>query len=64
MLVNGIGENPKKALAAQGIEIFEIEGLIEDAVEAVYKGHPLNHLIKRRPTACGAGCMGSGGGCG
>jgi nitrogen fixation protein NifB len=64
LLVNGIGEKPKKALTAEGIQIFEIEGLIEDAVEAVYKGQTLNHLIKRRQTACGAGCMGDGGGCG
>jgi nitrogen fixation protein NifB len=64
LLVNGIGEKPKKALTAVGIQIFEIEGLIEDAVEAVFKGQTLNHLIKRRPAACGAACMGSGAGCG
>jgi len=64
LLVSGIGEAPGKALIRSGISVKEIEGMIEDAVNAVYNGTGLNHLIKRKQTACGTGCSGSGGGCG
>lgn len=64
LLVSGIGENPKQTLSASGIDIFNVEGLIDDAVDAVFKGSPLRHMIKRSATACGAACGGTGGGCG
>ncbi len=64
LLVSGIGDNPKRTLSASGIDIFNVEGLIDDAVEAVFEGRPLRHMIKRPVTACGAACSGTGGGCG
>lgn len=64
LLVSGVGEKPKAALEAEGIRVLEVEGLIEDAVSAAFRGTGLKHLIKRKKTACGAVCMGDGGGCG
>jgi nitrogen fixation protein NifB len=63
-LVNGVGANPQKVLSAAGIEVLEIEGLIEEAVRAVLAGETLNHMVKRSLTACGASCGGTGMGCG
>ncbi|MGB5618529.1 MAG: radical SAM protein [Desulfobacterales bacterium] len=64
LLVNGVGANPQKVLSAAGIEVLEIEGLIEEAVRAVLAGETLNHMVKRSLTACGASCGGTGMGCG
>ena len=64
LLVSGIGTNPMQVLTQSGIRVIEIEGMIEEAVEAVYAGKDLRHLIKRTRTACGTGCQGSGLGCG
>jgi nitrogen fixation protein NifB len=64
LLVSGVGANPCKILSATGIEVLEIEGLIEEAVHAVFAGESLNHMVKRELTACGAACGGNGMGCG
>lgn len=64
LLVSGIGENPKRVLSTTGLDIMEIEGVIDEAVRAVFEGQSLRHLIKREMKACGAGCSGTGGGCG
>ncbi|MEZ4526119.1 MAG: nitrogenase cofactor biosynthesis protein NifB [Desulfobacterales bacterium] len=64
LLVSGIGENPKRTLTESGIDIMEIEGVIDEAVRAVMDGQSLKHLIKREMRACRAGCSGTGGGCG
>ncbi|GBC61750.1 nitrogenase cofactor biosynthesis protein NifB [Desulfonema ishimotonii] len=64
LLVSGIGENPRRLLTMRGIDILEIEGVIDEAVRAVFEGNSLKHLIKRNMTACGAGCSGTGMGCG
>lgn len=64
LLVSGIGDTPRDALTESGLDIVEIEGLIEDAVQAVFNGQSLKHLIKRNMAACGAGCQGTGMGCG
>ena len=63
LLVNSTGGNPKKALTASGVEVVECEGLIEEAVSAVFAGKSLNHMAVR-PMACGVGCGGNGMGCG
>ena len=59
-----VGANPLQVLGAAGIEVLEIEGLIDEAVRAVFSGETLNHMVKRSPTACGASCQGNGMGCG
>ncbi|MBC2733364.1 MAG: radical SAM protein [Desulfobacteraceae bacterium] len=64
LLVGGVGANPKKVLAGAGIEVLEIEGLIDEAVRAVFTGENLNHMAKRTLTACGSSCGGNGMGCG
>lgn len=64
LLVSGVGGNPQKVLKAAGIEVLEIEGLIDEAVRAVFAGESLNHMAKRSLTACGEACSGNGMGCG
>ncbi len=64
LLVSGVGESPRKTLAAAGVEVLEIEGLIHEAVRALFAGEGLNHMVKRTPTACGNSCGGSATGCG
>jgi nitrogen fixation protein NifB len=64
LLVSGVGTNPMKVLSASGIEVLEIEGLIDEAVRAVFAGESLKHMVKRSLTACGATCTGTGMGCG
>ena len=38
--------------------------LVDEAIQAIFEGQSLRHLIKRDMTSCGAGCSGGGGGCG
>jgi nitrogen fixation protein NifB len=64
LLVSGVGSNPQQVLSAAGIEVLEIEGLIDEALRAVFAGEPLNHMVKRSLKACGAACGGNGLGCG
>ena len=64
LLVSGVGANPRQALTRKGIEVVEIEGLINEAVQTVFDGGSLRHLTKRKMTACGAECSGTGAGCG
>ena len=64
LLVGGVGSNPQKVLSAAGIEVVQIEGLIDEAVRAVFAGESLNHMVKRTVTACGEACGGNGMGCG
>ncbi|HMQ53512.1 MAG TPA: nitrogenase cofactor biosynthesis protein NifB [Anaerolineae bacterium] len=64
LLVSGIGASPKEVLTEAGIEILEVEGLIDEAVKAVFEERSLNHLLKRGRTVCGAACSGTSQGCG
>lgn len=64
LLVSGVGNTPQQVLNGKGIEVLEIEGLIDEAVRAVFAGESLNHMVKRSLTACGAACGGNGMGCG
>jgi nitrogen fixation protein NifB len=64
ILVSGVGGNPKKVLSDSGMEVIECEGVIEEAVRAVFAGESLNHMAIRRPFACGSGCGGNQMGCG
>ena len=64
ILVSGAGANPKKVLDESGIEVIECEGIIDEAVRALYAGENLNHMAVRRPSACGSGCGGNMMGCG
>ena len=64
ILVNAAGSTPKAALEERGIEVIEMEGLIEEGLTAVYSNQPIPAALKRRFTSCGAGgCRGTGTGC-
>jgi nitrogen fixation protein NifB len=63
LLVSGIGENPRRVLTAKGIVVYQIEGLIEEAVQAVFEGRPLNHMEMHHLKPCGTGCSGDATGC-
>ncbi|GBE04559.1 feMo cofactor biosynthesis protein NifB [bacterium BMS3Abin10] len=63
LLVSGIGENPRQVLGKRGINVLVLEGLIEEAVTAVFTGKNISHLMKRERTVCGDDCSGTGGGC-
>jgi nitrogen fixation protein NifB len=64
-LVNAAGTSPKVALEERGIEIIEMEGMIEEGLTAVFADQPIPKSLKRRFTSCGAGtsCRGTGTGC-
>ncbi len=63
-LVNAAGPSPKAALEERGIEIIEMEGLIEEGLTAVFASQPIPASLKRRFTSCGSGgCRGTGTGC-
>lgn len=64
ILVSGIGNNPKTVLEKNEIEVFVLEGLIDEAISAIYDGNTLNHMQKRSETVCGAECSGTAMGCG
>ena len=63
LLVSSAGNTPKTVLNKNGIIVHEVEGVIEDAVYRVFEGKSLNHMVKRKPRACGTGCEGTGMGC-
>lgn len=64
LLVSGVGDNPRKTLSLSGINVYQIEGLIDDAVQEAFQGSDLRHMIRRAVSGSGMGCSGSGGGCG
>ena len=64
ILVSGVGSSPKKVLGDSGIEVIECEGVIDEAVRAVFAGESLKHMAVRQAFACGSGCGGNAMGCG
>jgi len=64
VLVSGIGTRPKTVLSRNGIEAYEVEGIIEDALLALFTGGSINGFTKRPMPRCGEGCSGGGIGCG
>ena len=63
LLVNAAGDTPKQALIKQGIQVIEMEGLIEEGLECVFSGEPIPKTLQKRFTSCGDGCKGTGTGC-
>jgi nitrogen fixation protein NifB len=41
LLAAGIGQRPVEVLTDKGLNIYEVEGLIEDALAAIYEGKEL-----------------------
>ena len=63
VLVSGAGANPLSMLKSMGIQVIQMNGLIEAGLDAVYKGKSLNGF-KVIQFKCGDGCGGTGTGCG
>ncbi len=63
ILVNGIGDAPKKILTEKGFEILVLSGLIHEILDAVNNGQDMNPFLKRNPIRCNAECSGTGMGC-
>ena len=65
ILVNDLGEMPKKTLRDKGIRPVTMVGFIEKGLEAVYSGRGLTSLQTRVHKCSSKGaCMGGGTGCG
>jgi nitrogen fixation protein NifB len=63
VLVSGVGESPTKTLQAAGIRVIQMTGLIEEGLEAVYKGKQIRTVKKADAFKCGASCKGTATGC-
>lgn len=64
LLANRAGGAPCRILPQLGIRVMETEGLILDAVEAIYTGRRLPQSVIRRKSCAAGGCSGGGTGCG
>jgi nitrogen fixation protein NifB len=64
VLVAGVGPAPRRTLESSGLRVVEAEGLIEDALEPLFRDSPLPASMARRFESCGNGCGGTGQGCG
>jgi nitrogen fixation protein NifB len=65
VLVASAGQSPRAALAAQGIKLVMMEGLIEEGLDAVFRNVEVRApLRKEHRCGSGAGCSGNGQGCG
>ena len=53
---------PVRRSPSQGIQVIMMEGLIEEGLEAVYRGVPIRAPL-RKQHRCGSGCAGNGLGC-
>jgi len=62
LLTSGAGPAPQRTLTATGLRVVVTETLIEEALLAVYEGQTIRAPV--REFRCGAGCGGTGGGCG
>lgn len=63
ILAGGAGPSPTEALARLGIKVIVTEGFIEEALIDISQGTPLR-LSSQIKHSCGAGCKGTGLGCG
>jgi nitrogen fixation protein NifB len=58
LLTSGIGGTPREVLSKSGIATLEVEGLIDEALQRVFKGDSALAVMRRRATT---GCSASGG---
>ena len=63
LLVSGIGTAPRKILAQRGIDILEINGMIESVITSLKNEQDISHLLVREHNSCGEHCRGTGMGC-
>ncbi len=66
ILVSAAGGQPKQVLASSGIQVIEMEGMIDSGLSHIFRGETLPPSLKRTFKECGAGvtCGGDGTGCG
>ncbi len=66
ILVNAAGTTPKQVLASSGIQVIEMEGMIDSGLTHLFHGEELAPSLRREFKSCGAGitCGGDGTGCG
>jgi nitrogen fixation protein NifB len=64
LLTTGVGSAPRRVLTERGVEIVEMEGLIDEGLTAVFGGKAIPAPLRRTFHGCGLGCGGGGGGCG
>ena len=64
ILVNGVGAKPTEILQRVGVAVVEMAGLIDNGLDAVYKGRKLKSVLKTQMSKCGESCSGNGNGCG
>lgn len=66
VLVQAAGSTPKSSLTRKGIQVIEMEGLIDAGLRHLFHKEPLPPQLKREFKSCGAGvtCGGDGTGCG
>jgi nitrogen fixation protein NifB len=63
VLVSACGPRPKQIIEGFGLPVIEMEGLIEEGLEALFHDEEIPVSLRRRFTSCGASCAGSGNGC-
>ncbi len=63
ILVSACGPRPKQVVEGFGLAVIEMEGLIEEGLEALFHGEEIPMTLRRRFTSCGASCSGGGNGC-
>jgi len=63
ILVSASGPRPKQIIEGFGLPVIEMEGLIEEGLEAIFNDEEIPASLRRRFTSCGASCAGSGSGC-
>ncbi len=65
LLVSGVGESPRNVLNGSGMEVYTLEGLIEEGVHGVFTGKDMSRLTRiSQMHSCKTSCSGTGGGCG
>ena len=64
LLTTGVGSTPRRVLTESGLEIIQMEGLVDEGLAAVFSGAAIAPRLRRSFRGCGAGCAGGGGGCG
>jgi nitrogen fixation protein NifB len=63
ILVSAAGPRPRQILEDFGLPVVEMEGLIEEGLEALFSGQDIPSPLRRRFSGCGSSCGGGGQGC-
>ena len=61
--MSACGPRPKQIVEGFGLPVIEMEGMIEEGLEAIYHDEEIPASLRRRFTSCGASCAGGCNGC-